>query len=210
MGPSADRRASSGSIWGAVHISMLAKCVLRLPPRGVVPIVSQPALSLDRTLPDGEMRASSVVGKRPPSIPHGTRKPRFNTNPATMSFNHKRSLYEVSQGHYGKATKLLSLLGIAGADDPAVLRELQEQHPVNAIRQPLDQSPPALSVTIEAVQATLSRLPRGSSPGWSKMRAQHLLDAISSPAPTCLIALTKWCNHLLSGSGHPHGSAELT
>ena len=51
--------------------------------------------------------------------------------------------------------------------------------------------------------ACLLAFPKGTSPGASKLRAQHLLDAIAgSTAPAareCLLSLTRFMNHLLSG-----------
>ena len=51
--------------------------------------------------------------------------------------------------------------------------------------------------------ACLLAFPKGTSPGASKLRAQHLLDAIAgSTAPAareCLLSLTCFMNHLLSG-----------
>ena len=57
------------------------------------------------------------------------------------------------------------------------------------------------------VLSALRGFPRGTNPGGSGFRAQHLLDAIwgfTAPAASdCLQALTVWVNHLLSGKAHP-------
>ena len=53
------------------------------------------------------------------------------------------------------------------------------------------------------MRAAITRFPKGTSPGASQLRAQHLYDAIcgtTTPAShDCLTALTKWINLLLSG-----------
>jgi len=62
---------------------------------------------------------------------------------------------------------------------------------------------PALVVDESAVLSCLKAFPKGTSQGWSRLRAQHLLDAIvGTTAPSsqdCLAALTRFMNFLLSG-----------
>ena len=64
-------------------------------------------------------------------------------------------------------------------------------------------SKPALTVDDSMVLSCLRAFPKGTKPGASKLRAQHLLDVIAgSTAPAardCLLSLTCLMNHLLSG-----------
>jgi len=61
---------------------------------------------------------------------------------------------------------------------------------------------PALVIDEPAVLSCLKAFPKGTSPGWLKLHAQHLLNAITgTTAPSsldCLAALTKFMNILLS------------
>ena len=56
---------------------------------------------------------------------------------------------------------------------------------------------------IVMVLSCLQAFPKGTSPGASKLCAQHLLDAIAGSivpsACDCLLSLTRLMNHLLSG-----------
>ena len=55
------------------------------------------------------------------------------------------------------------------------------------------------------VLSCLRGFPKGTSPGASKLRVQHLLDAVAGSttpaARECLLSLTCLMNHLLSGKG---------
>ena len=66
-----------------------------------------------------------------------------------------------------------------------------------------DSLPPQLVVNREAVMLALGSFPRGSSPGGSKLRAQHLVDAMTGTtmpaALECQNELTRFVNLLLSG-----------
>lgn len=67
--------------------------------------------------------------------------------------------------------------------------------------------PPALSVAPPQVLASIQSFPKGTSPGSSQLRAQHLLDVLrgtTTPAAIdCLSELTTWINILLAGRAHP-------
>ena len=125
---------------------------------------------------------------------------RSNSVPAV---NKRRALTLAKEGQYGKAVQALDSLGIALPDDLSALNELIARHPVE--KQPaLDsESPPSLTVVESQVRAAITRFPKGTSPGASQLRAQHLYDAIcgtTTPAShDCLTALTKWINLLLLG-----------
>ena len=121
--------------------------------------------------------------------------------PDNQSYNIKKCLQEAVRD-----TMARHCSGISNTDDPAALQELQSRHPASEIPPSLDHTPPAITVAVELVHSTLVGFSKGSSPGWSKLHAQHLLDATNLSAPItseCLVAFTKWINLLLSGLGHP-------
>ena len=97
----------------------------------------------------------------------------------------------------------LGSAGCAPYDDSSALEELQERHPDHPLPVWNDAIPPSLTVTVSSVLSALHAFPRASSPGSSKLRCQHLLDAIEgSTAPSagdCLQNLTQYVCFLLSG-----------
>ena len=99
--------------------------------------------------------------------------------------------------------RILGSAGCASHDDASALKDLHDRHPTHVLPHWSDNIPPPLVVNTEAVMRVLEAFPKGSSPGGSKMRLQHLLDAIrgtSSPFATiCLEQLTHFMNKLLSG-----------
>ena len=117
--------------------------------------------------------------------------------------NARKALSLAREGQYGKAMRILGSAGCAPNDDISALDDLRQRHPTHDLPHWSDNVPPPLVVDSTAVIATLQAFPRGSSPGGSKLRPQHLLDAIcgtSSPfAGHCLDQLTYFMNKLLSG-----------
>ena len=99
--------------------------------------------------------------------------------------------------------RILGSAGCAPNDDISALDDLRQRHPTHDLPHWSDNVPPPLVVDSTAVMGTLQAFPRGSSHGGSKLRPQHLLDAIcgtSSPfAGHCLDQLTYFMNKLLSG-----------
>ena len=87
--------------------------------------------------------------------------------------------------------------------DPAALEEMQHRHPQSELPSPSENVPTPLLVDQKQVLSALRSFRRGSSPGGSKLRIQHLLDAISgttAPAAVeCQAELTRFVNTLLSG-----------
>ena len=75
--------------------------------------------------------------------------------------------------------RILGSAGCASNDDISALDALRQRHPARDLPHWSDNVPPPLVVDSTAVMATLQAFPRGSSPGGSKLRPQHLLDAIS-------------------------------
>ena len=117
--------------------------------------------------------------------------------------NARKALSLAREGQYGQAMRILGSAGCAPNDDISALDDLRLRHPTHDLPHWSDNVPPPLVVDSTAVMATLQAFPRGSSPGGSKLRPQHLLDAIcgtSSPfAGHCLDQLTYFLNKLLSG-----------
>ena len=104
---------------------------------------------------------------------------------------------------YGDATHALMSEGCASNEDKDALNDLLRRHPQSSLPMSSETLPPALTVDSPAIIAALRAFPRGSSLGFSKLRAQHLLDAtvgtIAPSSHTCLENLTKLTNSLLSG-----------
>ena len=122
---------------------------------------------------------------------------------AVTKANSRRALRLAVEDRYGDAMLSLGSIGTASPSDPAALEEMRQRHPAHELPNCSADGPlPLVADTIQ-VMASLGSIPRGSSPGWSKLRAQHLLDAIKGttiPAATeCLTELTCLTNTLLSG-----------
>ena len=113
-----------------------------------------------------------------------------------------RALNLSEHGRYGPAMQSLSSFGCASEDDNEALDELVERHPTHPLPTVSDEMPLPLSVDSVSVLSALNAFPNGSSPGSSKLRAQHLIDAtsgnISLDAQICLDHLTKLVNKLLA------------
>ena len=97
---------------------------------------------------------------------------------------------------YGNAIQALSSQGVAETTDTKAFEELLSRHPFHPPPSVSIDLKPALVVDESAVLSCLKAFPKGTSPGWSRLRAQHLLDAIvGTTAPSshdCLAALTKF------------------
>ena len=119
----------------------------------------------------------------------------------------RKHRYKGKEGHYGKAIQALQSQGVAHPSNTSALVDLQSRHPQNPLPTPLSNYPATLSVSPEMISSCLSSFPKGSSPGSSNFRIQHLFEPIChSWAPAsqeCLHSLTLWLNHLLSGKAHP-------
>ena len=93
--------------------------------------------------------------------------------------------------------------GCASLEDKDALNDLLQRHPQSCLPESSATTPPALTVDTSAIMSSLRAFPRGLSPGFSKLRAQHLLDAtmgtIAPSSQTCLENLTKLVNSRLSG-----------
>ena len=104
------------------------------------------------------------------------------------------------------AIQALSSQGVAETTNTKAFEELLSRHPFHPPPSVSIDPKPALVFQYEsAVLSCLKAFPKGTSPGWSRLRAQYLLvlDAIvGTTAPSshdCLAALTKFMNLLLLG-----------
>lgn len=195
--------AHSGSIWGAIRLMMLAKCTLRLPPRGG----KKRRFSLTFCIKEKLLRWHDNDIAHLWSEASREAKPSTQHLSSPETFNTKRALFHAKEGQYGKAIRQLQSKGVASPDNPQALQDLIKRHPQCPIPDVPNDLPPPLVVSPEQVKATLVTFPKGSSPGYTMLRAQHLLDATcGTPVPAaleCLMELTRWLNSLLSGTAHP-------
>jgi len=101
----------------------------------------------------------------------------------------------------------LTSTGVADKNDDLAFQELLQRHPVSD--PPACSVPKSASLVVDecAVLMCLKGFPRGTSPGGSGLRAQHLLDAVightTPSADDCLHNLTRLMNFLLAGKASP-------
>jgi len=196
------RNGHSAGPWGVVRLWLFAKAVLRVPPRGgrkkryVVKALLASRLERwsngdllelwEEARLDSHHRLASCG---PEAVARG---------------NARRALRLAAEGRYAAAIQALGSAGTASPSEPEAVRELRARHPAHPLPDLATDGPPALVVEEDAVLSSLKGFPRGSSPGGSGLRAQHLLDAVAGstvPATrTCLAELTRWLNALLDGS----------
>ena len=125
---------------------------------------------------------------------------------ACNEFNKSRTLYWARKGRYNNSLQALTSTGVAGHDDDSAYQDLLKRHPTSPCPDSNDfPSAPSVTVDDSMVLSCLKGFPKGTSPGASKLHAQHWLDAVSgSTAPAageCLCSLTCFMNHLLFGKG---------
>ena len=117
--------------------------------------------------------------------------------------NARKALSHAREGKFGSAICILGSNGCAAHDDTSTLEDLHCRHPSHDLPPWSDNLPPPLVVHTAAVLAGLKSFPKGTSPGSSKLRVQHFLNAITgtiSPfAGACLDQLTYLMNKMLSG-----------
>ena len=118
--------------------------------------------------------------------------------------NIRRAIHWASEGRYGNALQALGSLGVASFDDASAKEELLRRHPQSELPSPSSSAPAPLTVQPSTVLSALRSFQRGTSPGSSALRPQHLLDAVcGSTAPAsieCLNSLTRCINSLLAGT----------
>ena len=145
---------------------------------------------------------SSIIFESQPIIP----KKQAEGTDSLAASNAVHALRWAREGRYGNAIRALESLGTAAFSDDLAWAELLKRHPSNNLPSFDNDIPSCLTTDNQDVVRALHGFPRGSSPGGSGLRAQHLLDAIcghSAPAAQdCLHALTVLINLLLSGKAH--------
>jgi len=195
------RDARSGGLWGFVRLMMVAKAVLRTPPRGgrrKRAVVKTSIIDrLQRWTQDDlvSLWKEARAAAQPRQLSFGAE--------ALAKDNAHRALRFAADGRYSDAMRALRSLGCASPDDIQAQQEMMDRHPPHALPEWSDDTPPPLAVDSQFVATSLRGFPRGSSPGATKLRAQHLQDAIQGTtvpaALECLGELTRYVNHLLSG-----------
>ena len=135
--------------------------------------------------------------------PSVTRSGLSSSNELAKS-NVQRAFRWASEGRYGNALRALGSLGVASFNDTSAREELLRRHPHSELPSPSSSVPAPLTVQPSLVLLALHSFQRGTSPGSSALRPQHLLDAIcGSTAPAaveCLHSLTRCINGLLAGT----------
>jgi len=203
---SIELRKACSSIWGFVRLSMFAKLVLRTPSTSRSQrrrfVIS--SILLDRLHLWNQSGGISLLWA---SLQDDLRVCKHKKG-SDSSFCKSRALFWAREGRYSNALQSLSSQGIAGFDDDSAYKDLLARHPSSPCPDSGAKSTvPALTVDESMVLTCLRAFPKGTSPGASKLRAQHLLDAITgTTAPAsrdCLLSLTCLMNHLLSGNAPP-------
>jgi len=198
---SVELRKACSSVWGFVRLTMFAKAVLRSPP------ISQ---NIRR-----RFVMSSVVldSLHLWSQPGGIRTLWYSLlNDLKVSKSARRSsdgscraraLFWAREGRYSNALQSLSSQGVASHDNDSAYQEFLNRHPSSLCPEISEVSSKSMTVDESMVLKCLKAFPKGTSPGASKLRAQHLLDAITGTttpaARDCLASLTCLMNYLLSG-----------
>ena len=117
--------------------------------------------------------------------------------------NAQKALIHAREGKCGSAIRILGSNGYAAHDDTSALEDIRCRHPCHHLYPWSDTHPIPQVVDTAAVLDGLRSFPKGTSPGSSKLRVQHLLDAITgtiSPLPgACLDQLAYLINKMLSG-----------
>ena len=94
------------------------------------------------------------------------------------------------------------------------MEELRSHHPELVLPTWSCDVPPPLVVDKQSVLSALEGFPNGSSPGFSQLHTEHLLDAIKGTnvpdAQICLENLTRLMSHLISGKLHRNVSLWLS
>ena len=193
------QQAINCNLWGFVPLSLFVKTVLRTPSRGGKKkrhVISACLLPRLKQWQSGDLvslwiDARSAAGHR------------RNVKQSSSMKKKQRALFLAREGRYGDAMQSLRSNGCAPVDDMSAFEELKHRHPYQPSPDWSDDVPPPLFVTSALVLEALKTFPRASSPGFSKLRSQHVIDAIignaTPSAQDCLESLTRWINFALSG-----------
>ena len=192
-------------LWGFVRLLLLPKLVLRSPPRaGRKKRYLVGALLQDRL--KQWMSGTGISDLWCAACAEGAlfRSSTSSTTENLASSNNRRAIRWASEGRYGNALQALGSLGVASFDNASAKEELHRRHPQSELPSPSPSVPAPLTVQPSIVLSALRSFQRGTSPGSSALRPQHLLDAVcGSTAPAsveCLNSLTCCINSLLAGT----------
>ena len=188
-------------MWGFARLFLLPKAVLRCPSKGGKKkrhVVKAELLSRLQKWQTGDLvglwEDARIDVKR-----HNQKSKHFTV----AGTNAKRALRLAKEGRYSNAMKALGSLDCAPLDDTSALDELRQRHPEYLLSEWNEDSPPLLTVSSASVLAALRAFPSATSPGGSKLRCQHLLDAIDGTttpsAGDCLDRLTHFMCFVHSG-----------
>ena len=196
-------------LWGFARVLIFPKLVLRSPPsaghkkRYVVGPLLRDRLqqwTSDTGIPD---LWHAVCEEGVKCDPSATRSGLSASNELAKS-NVRRAFRWTSEGRYGNALRALGSLGVAFFNDTSAREELLRHHPHSELPSPSSSVPAPLTVQPSLVLLALRSFQRGTSPGSSALRPQHLLDTIcGSTAPAaveCLHSLIHCINGLLTGT----------
>ena len=204
------QQSVNSDLWGFVRLSLFAKAVLRPPLRGGKKkrhVVSACLLSRLQQWQAGDL-VSLWIEARNDAIHNIKVRKSFTLSQR----NTRHALFLASEGRYGDSMRSLTSSGCAPVNDLDSFEELKLRHPSQPLPEWSDDIPPPLCVNSLSVMEALQTLPRASSPGFSKLRSQHLLDATigtTSPAGqevlenltrwVILLCLARWINEFLHG-----------
>ena len=167
------QHAYADGLWGFVRLFMFAKSVLRTPPRGgrrKRHVIKSLFLSRLQRWQQGhlvdlwEETRRDVISLESCCDSTSVRKS-----------NIRRALRLAQEGRYGDATRSLASQGCTPHSSRDALLDLLQRHPQRDLPTFAEDLPPPLAVHSNAVLTALKAFPRGTSPGASQLRHQHLL-----------------------------------
>ena len=203
--------AGQEGLWGFARLFLFAKAVLRSPPRGGKKKRYVVSATLSSRL--HQWQAGDFIAR--------WRKARLDASQRSNArrisqrqLNTKRALFLARKGCFRDAMRLLNSQGCAREDNTKALEELNRHHPRHQLPEWTDPLTAPLCPDSDFVLETLKKFPRASSPGYSKLCPQHLLDAIvGTTAPSaqdCFESLTRWISVALSGKMDKRVTSWLT
>ena len=192
------RHAYAYGLWGFVRLLMFAKSVLRAPSRRGRKkrhVVKSLLFSRLHQWREGHL-VELWEEARNDAMPCET----TCDGDSIRRNNVRRAIKLAEEGQYRDGMRCLGSQGCAPYSDPDALQDLLQHHPQHDLPAFSEDLPAPLAIDSIAVLTALRAFPRGTSPGGSQLRAQHLLEAVAgSVVPvmqTCLDQLTRLC-HLL-------------
>ena len=123
------RWANSGSIWGAIRLFLLAKCILRPPSQGGRRRFHATASLINNRIhqwQNGEIESLWLEASES-TLSHTSRLS------DSKSSNSRRCLQLAREGQYSKAIRALDSKGVAAPGDPSALQDLSGKHPSSPV-----------------------------------------------------------------------------